>query len=304
MRNFDTSSIDGRLLKVFLTVYEEKSVTKAASTLGTSQSTISHSLEKLRQCVGDPLFVKSGRGITPTNVATAIAPKISWIIGELEGLALQSEYSPQKDTTTFTIATNVTELLPVLIPVKRVIRRAAPNVMIRFTDLGARTNALSVLANGLADVAITAAVGPYPLELAIDHYYKDDFVCFFDAARRNAPDTIEAYSAARHAVLDFGGTTKSIVDATLENAGHTRQIFLAAANSYALAKLAFGTDLVATLPKRLRATAFTGFSHVTPPFPLPPVTYDLVWHRRTLDSSRHKWLKKVMMNAISDFDAK
>ncbi|WP_245897207.1 LysR family transcriptional regulator [Roseobacter denitrificans] len=279
-------------------------MTKAACALGTSQSTISHSLEKLRHCVGDPLFVKSGRGIAPTNVAAALAPKVCRIISELEGLAMQSEYCPRQDTTTLTITTNVTELLPVLIPVKQAIRQAAPDVTIRFTDLGARTNALSVLANGLADVAITASIGPYPLELAIDQYYKDDFVCYFDCEQRNAPDTVEAYGKARHAVLDFGGATKSIVDAALENAGQTREIHLAAANSYALAKLASGTDLVATLPKRLRATAFKGFAYVTPPFPLPPVTYDLVWHRRTLDSSRHKWLRQTMMAAISNFEVK
>lgn len=295
--------MDGNLLRVFLTVYEEKSVTKAASTLGTSQSTISHSLEKLRQCVGDPLFVKSGRGIAPTNVATAIAPKISRIIGDLEGLALQSEYSPQSDRTAFTITTNVTELLPALIPVKRTLRHAAPDVMIRFTDLGMRTNALSVLANGLADLAITAAVGPYPLELSVEQYYKDDFVCFFDASQRNAPNTIETYSAAHHGVLDFGGTTKSIVNTALDGAGYTREIRLAASNSYALAKLVSGTDLVVTLPKRLSATAFQGFAHIVPPFPLPPVTYDLVWHRRTSDSSRHKWLRDAMKTAITSFES-
>lgn len=302
MKKIDVLSIDGKLLKTFLTVYEEKSVTKAAGTLGTSQSTISHSLDKLRQCVGDPLFIKSGRGITPTNVATSIAPTISRIIGEIEGLALQSEYIPKQDNSSFIVATNVTELLPVLIPLKRAIRREAPDVTIRFVELGVRTNALSVLANGLADVAITASVGAYPVELSIDRYYQDDFVCFFDESRGNPPDTIEKYGHARHAVLDFGGATKSIVNAALDDAGHTRKIGLAASNSYALAKLASGTDLIATLPKRLEATAFKGFSHIAPPFALPPVTYDLVWHRRTQDSSRHKWLRKLMMSAVSIFD--
>ena len=303
MKNFDVLSIDGKLLRVFLTVFEEKSVTRAAAVLGSSQSTISHSLDRLRQCVGDPLFVKSGRGIAPTNVASTLAPKVTRIIGELEGLALQSEYCPRKDTSALTIATNVTELLPVLIPLNHAIRHAAPDVMVRFTDLGARSNALSVLSNGLAEVAITASMGPYPMELATDHFYKDDFVCFFDPQQRSAPDTIAAYGAARHAVLDFGGNSKSIVDAALESAGQTREIHLAAANSYALAKLVSGTDLIVTLPKRLEATAFKGFAHTPAPFPLPPVTYDLVWHRRTVDSSRHKWLRKLMMTTISGFDA-
>jgi hypothetical protein len=50
---------------LLLAVVEEGSVTRAAQRLGVTQSAVSHLLDKLRAIVGDPLFVKSGRGIVP-----------------------------------------------------------------------------------------------------------------------------------------------------------------------------------------------------------------------------------------------
>jgi DNA-binding transcriptional LysR family regulator len=66
MSQFDHLDLDGHLLRLLLTVLEERSVTRAAQRLGVSQSAVSHLLDKLRRIVGDPLFVKSGRGIAPT----------------------------------------------------------------------------------------------------------------------------------------------------------------------------------------------------------------------------------------------
>ena len=301
MSKRDVLSLDGRLLRTFLAVYEAQSVTRAAEALGTSQSAVSHSLDKLRDCIGDPLFVKSGRGIQATGVAAAVAPKIAEIVADIEGLKLQTDYAPEADTSSFTVATNVTELLPVLMTVKRTLRQHNRTVPLRFIELGVRTNALQLLSSGAADVAITVSFGAYPIELSVERFYQDQIVCFFDPAQRSAPRTLEQYCASRHAVVDFGGTSKSLIDTALETAGASRQIALSVSNSYALASLARGTDLIASLPKRLERTAFQGFATSYLPFSLPMVAYDLVCHRRMRDSARNLWFRNVMKEAASEF---
>ena len=62
MNRFDHSDLDGHLLTLFVAVFEEGSITRAAQRLGLTQSAVSHLLDKLRVIVGDPLFVRSGRG--------------------------------------------------------------------------------------------------------------------------------------------------------------------------------------------------------------------------------------------------
>ena len=73
MSKFDWSDLDARLLQLLVAVVEVGSITGAAQRLGVTQSAVSHLLDKLRAITGDPLFVKSGRGIVATARAEALA---------------------------------------------------------------------------------------------------------------------------------------------------------------------------------------------------------------------------------------
>ena len=73
MSRFDHADLDGHLLQLLVAVIEEGSITRAAQRLDVTQSAVSHLLDKLRAITGDPLFVRSGRGIVPTARAQALA---------------------------------------------------------------------------------------------------------------------------------------------------------------------------------------------------------------------------------------
>lgn len=73
---------------------EELSVTGAANRLGVTQSAVSHILDKLRLAVGDPLFVRSGRGIVPTERAIALHEPIRSVLDELKGLTNERVFDP------------------------------------------------------------------------------------------------------------------------------------------------------------------------------------------------------------------
>jgi hypothetical protein len=66
MSGIDHLRLDGNLLQFFVAVMETGSISNAAERLNLSQSAVSHQVEKLRAIVGDPLLVKSGRGIVAT----------------------------------------------------------------------------------------------------------------------------------------------------------------------------------------------------------------------------------------------
>ena len=60
---------DLNLLRVLAAVIEQGTITAAADKLQMSQPAISQSINRLRKVIKDDLFVKDGRGITPTRVA-------------------------------------------------------------------------------------------------------------------------------------------------------------------------------------------------------------------------------------------
>lgn len=82
---------DLNLLKVFETVYISGSGMRAAEILGVTASAISQSLQKLRIFFNDPLFIREGKGVSPTSVADKIHESISENIGLLFEQLLISE---------------------------------------------------------------------------------------------------------------------------------------------------------------------------------------------------------------------
>lgn len=74
---------DLNLLKIFETVYICGSGIRAAEILGVTASAISQSLQKLRIFFDDPLFIREGKGVSPTSVADKIHESISENMGML-----------------------------------------------------------------------------------------------------------------------------------------------------------------------------------------------------------------------------
>jgi DNA-binding transcriptional LysR family regulator len=74
----------------FLAVAEERSFTKAAAKLGTSQSTISHTIKKLEARMGLRLLTRTTRHVSPTEAGErlirSLAPRIEELESEIDEL--------------------------------------------------------------------------------------------------------------------------------------------------------------------------------------------------------------------------
>ena len=136
MNSIDALNLDFRSLSTFLSVLDEGSVSRAAVRLGVTQSAVSHTLERLRQALGDPLFVKSGRGIVPTRYALQAGPHVRQILDDLQSLSAGPPFSPATAEFTFTVAANDYQrdlLLPGLL---RTLRREAPGINLQVIPSG------------------------------------------------------------------------------------------------------------------------------------------------------------------------
>ncbi len=69
MNAMNIRDLDLNLLLVFEAVAQAGSLTGAGRRLGQAQPTVSHALNRLRQLCGDPLFVRTRRGVEPTPYA-------------------------------------------------------------------------------------------------------------------------------------------------------------------------------------------------------------------------------------------
>lgn len=69
----DLSQISMKRLRMFLAVVAEGNIARTAKTLGTSQPSLSRQIALLERDVGTQLFVRDGRGVSPTRAGSAFA---------------------------------------------------------------------------------------------------------------------------------------------------------------------------------------------------------------------------------------
>jgi DNA-binding transcriptional LysR family regulator len=79
-------SIETRHLQIFVTVYRERSFTKAAEQLYTSQPTVSEHIQNLEARLNCRLFDRLGRSILPTTEAEILYPRAMAILDDLRRL--------------------------------------------------------------------------------------------------------------------------------------------------------------------------------------------------------------------------
>jgi DNA-binding transcriptional LysR family regulator len=79
-------AIETRHLQIFVAVYREKSFTKAAEQLRTSQPTVSEHIQNLEMRLNCRLFDRLGRSILPTTEAEMLFPRAMAILDDLRRL--------------------------------------------------------------------------------------------------------------------------------------------------------------------------------------------------------------------------
>ena len=81
---YDLKKFDLNLLVIFECIYQHLSISKAAETLYITPSAVSQSLQRLRGQLNDPLFIRSGKGITPTTFGVNLHHHLEQNLNQLE----------------------------------------------------------------------------------------------------------------------------------------------------------------------------------------------------------------------------
>ena len=141
--------IDLHLIRVLHTVLTERSVSKAAVRLGMYQPAVSASLKRLRELAGDPLLVRSGTGMVPTDAALRMIEPAASILRAAEMLFSDARgFDPASAHWTFRVAAS-DYLDPVFLPqLVAQIKSQAPHCGIEIHPLSAHSDYAAHLAQG------------------------------------------------------------------------------------------------------------------------------------------------------------
>lgn len=293
LKQMNLASVDLNLLVLFEIVFQEQHVARAAQRLGLSPSAISHGLRRLRELLGDPLFVKVPKGVESTPRARELAAPVADVLGRVRNvLGATSAFDPATATRRFTLGMPdaiAAVMLPALLARAR---RVAPNVALSIRHLLPRESLTELEAHTI-DVAI-APVLDLPARFLSRPLYPDDFVV---VARRGhaflRTPTLKSYCSFPHVLVSTSGDARGFVDDALENKGLARQVSLVVP-SFLLALAALPeTPFLSVVPRALAARHAKHFALGCTEFPFQLRGNELVRAvtlRPTSNDSAIAWL--------------
>jgi DNA-binding transcriptional LysR family regulator len=309
MRGFTAvklSSIDLNLLLVLHTVLEERSVTRAAKALHVTAPAISNSLARLREALGDPLLVRSGRGLVPTSRALELAPQLKEAVKGLEQIVSGgAKFDPVSATRAFAVACTDVDQLSLMPAVARAFAAKLPRSTLQIISVD-HLEAAGGIERAEVDAVLGPAGPPLPAGVHTAPLYGDDGVLVLrrghKAHRRRL--TREGFNALRHIdiriALGERGIGNRMAEAFFEQHGLVRDVAIAVPSFAAALMLAAATDLAAGVPRRIAKA----FGKVLPiqiaELPTPPMRFAMLlqWHARTELDAGSRYFRKLILDAV------
>ena len=293
--------IDLHLIRVLHTVLTERSVSKAAIRLGMYQPAVSASLKKLRELAGDPLLVRSGAGMVPTDAGLRMLAPSASILRAAESMFSDARsFEPASARQTFRIAAS-DFLDPLFLPrLVAQIKQQAPHCVIEILPLSAESDYRTRLAQGDMDVVIGNWLKP-PEDLHLGRLFGDEVVCLVahdhPAVRRASQGGWDAASwlAAEHiAPTPTHPGARGVIDEHLDSLGLQRNITARCPHFGLIPSMVASSLLVLTTGRQYceRFTDRLPVKILPCPVPFPRLLYYQLWHERTHHSSAGRWLRE------------
>lgn len=297
MAALDLKDIDLNLLVVFDRLLFERSVSRAADSLGITQPAVSNALARLRKTLGDELFLRTPRGMEPTPFAEQLAESVTYALGMIHGALNQRQsFDPAASDRAFQVGmTDIGEIyfLPELM---RHLTDVAPQVRLS-TVRNTAVNLKDEMEAGHVDLAIgflpQLKAGFFQRRLFVQRY-----VCLMRQGHRLDRKSISLadFSAAEHLSVVSPGTGHGRIEELLERKGVQLRVRLTVPHFVAVGHILSGTDLVASVPERLaqRMTGPFGLTAVPHPARLPEIAINLFWHAKQHKDPGNQWLRGVV----------
>src|SRR5512140_616638 len=173
----DFHGIDLNLLAAFDALMSERNVTRAAARVRVSQPAMSAALSRLRKLFGDPLFLRSARGLLPTPRARELAEPLTRALRQIETVLVKTpQCVPANASMTFTLGLSDYPAFVLLPALTQALAERAPHVSLSVHPFNNRDRAVDLLDSGAVDSAIGVAPTYPDGRLLMRTILEDEFV--------------------------------------------------------------------------------------------------------------------------------
>ncbi|WP_307747065.1 LysR substrate-binding domain-containing protein [uncultured Pantoea sp.] len=288
---------DLNLLPVLLVMMEERNVTRAAERLGITQPALSNALNRLRETLNDPLFIRERYGMRPTPKAEQLAQVVGAALSSIDKVILgQQDFDPLNATRLFTLAPNSYVEFIMMPAIVARLRSCAPGIRLRLTLFGNDVTETGVI-SGNTDMVLGRIVEP-PDNLVVQHLMNEGLACVIRADHPLVGEKLSAeqYEQLKHVNVLPPGRMRAGLYQALEQRGLRRQVAVSVTHFLAVPEMIAVTDYCATLPRLIcqHLSRDQRLRIVPAPVDLGTFPVEMGWHARYRDDPAHRWFRTLI----------
>jgi len=297
--NKRVQQLDLNLLKVFQTLYLEQNMTRAADILHLTPSAVSHSMKRLREALGDPLFVRSQNKMMPTPACQRVAPLIIDNLARLQQILQQwGDFEPATSDHHFRLGMH-DAFEPSIVPrLTKVLSEHAPNIGFSSVKVS-RSNLTRDLSAGHVDMLFDVAI---PAVTPIKHQpiLETEFVVLY---RRGHPLhkklNLKNYLDATHLNVSNRPSGMTAEDTLFQERGLARNVTIRCQNYFAAKEIVKNSDQLLTLPRLLAKQLLDqDIVQCALPVALPRFSIHIYWHEHAEQDAALAWLRELILSEI------
>lgn len=303
---------DLNLLRVLNALLREQSTVRAGQRLRLSQPAVSASLKRLREALDDPLFVRQGQRLVPTEYAKSLEVPLQRHLDELFELLMGPKaFDPLDATLSFKVAGTDFFAEMLMPPLAALLNRVAPNVMVQLVEMVPDKQIMMLENHEIDLVLIPKKTIPDWMDCAL--VFHSRFVVIarlghprLERAGLKPGDTIpiDLFCDLGHVVFSPEGKLKAMGDTALMRIGRERRVVMTLPVFGGICNTVADSDLVALLPEplALKMAGRLGLGIYCAPISIDPAQICMMWHKRNAGHPAHRWLRDMVMQVLSPLD--
>ena len=289
---------DLNLLLALDALLDEGSVIGAARRMNLSPPAMSRTLGRIREALGDPVFVQVGRKLMPTPKALALREQVRAALEQATqvfeaGAAIDLKSLDRRFNVRATdefVSVHLGQLLDAM-------ATEMPRATLRFSPEEDDVDD-EALRSGRIDLFISGSrkLGP---EIRVQSLFTTTFV---GVAREHHPIfddeiTPERLTRWEHINVSRRGKSAAPIDTALEAHGLRRHVALVVSSPYTALFALQDSDLLLPLPRHLASGALAAGLRIRLfdlPMPLETALLTQAWHPRLEGDPAHQWLRQTI----------
>ncbi len=299
------NGLDLNLLLTLQALLAEKHVSRAATELGTTQPTVSRGLAQLRMAFGDPLLLRTGRGMVLTPVGQSLIAPLDMALAALARLPSIGSFDPRTARRHFRL------LIPDVLGcgvIALLHQRLQPYPGLSFAVMGSEGDAVSSLLSGRTEIVVSAPTMEHSELYSKILPFQVPWSALIGPQHPhwNGTLTHRAWLESEHVQLVPAGQPErsSELERLLSGRAEQRRIRVQVQYLSGVAECVGNSALVATLPSptALWLAQQRNIRAVPHPFKkIADLKVRLTWHALHQQDDGHRWLRDLLTDCLTNF---